>query len=284
MSSPKKTVLITGCSAGGIGFALAQEFQSRGLHVFATARDPSKMSALQDEPDMTLLALDVSSPPSIAAAVAAVKAHTGGTLDYLVNNAGALYVTPVLDGDVARAKALFDVNLWGVVSLTQAFAPLVVEAKGCVANISSIAGIMYAPYYGFYAASKSALQTLGETLRLELQPFGVRVITVVSGAVESKVFNNGVPLRLPAGSLYRPAEKEIAARAAGADIEKNHSTLEEYSRALVSDFLGGKDGKVYRGCMSTLVRVLAAWSPAWLFEWFSWRGTGLDKVGKPKQL
>ncbi len=88
----KKSVLITGCTEGGIGFALAKEFQSRGLHVFATARSPSKMAALEKLPDVTLLSLDVTSTGSISAVVDAVSAATGGKLDYLVNNSGVVYL------------------------------------------------------------------------------------------------------------------------------------------------------------------------------------------------
>lgn len=147
MSTPK-TVLITGCSAGGIGFALAEEFQSRGCHVFATARSLAKMEALSKLPNVTLLPLDVCSQASIEAAVSAVSAQTGGTLDYLINNAGAVYVMPILDSDMQKAKSLFDVNLWGVIAVTQAFAPLVIASQGAIVNISSLAALMYTPYYG----------------------------------------------------------------------------------------------------------------------------------------
>ncbi|KAL1625535.1 hypothetical protein SLS56_007282 [Neofusicoccum ribis] len=298
MSTPK-TVLITGCSAGGIGFALAEEFQSRGCHVFATARSPAKMEALSKLPNVTLLPLDVCSQASIEAAVSAVSAQTGGTLDYLINNAGAVYVMPILDSDMQKAKSLFDVNLWGVIAVTQAFAPLVIASKGAIVNISSLAALMYTPYYGnecplltgvpnftlgIYGASKAALQSFSETLRLELQPFGVKVVTAVSGAVKSKIFTNAPALRLPEDSLYTPAEKEIVARAGGADVEKNHSTLEDYSRTLISDILGGASGKVYRGSMSSIVKILTAWMPSFLFDWVSTLDTGLEKVGKPKQL
>lgn len=118
---------------------------------------------------------------------------------------------------------------------------------------------------GIYGASKAALQSFSETLRLELQPFGVKVVTAVSGAVKSKIFTNAPALRLPEDSLYTPAEKEIVARAGGADVEKNHSTLEDYSRTLVSDILGGASGKVYRGSMSSIVKILTAWMPTFLF-------------------
>ena len=107
----QSSVLITGCSAGGIGSALVDAFQKRNLHVFATARDLSKMSHLEKLPNVTLLALDVTAPSSIGAAVAAVKAQTDGILDFLVNNSGRSYVMPVLDTDIEEAKKMFNVNL-----------------------------------------------------------------------------------------------------------------------------------------------------------------------------
>ncbi|EKG20606.1 hypothetical protein MPH_02133 [Macrophomina phaseolina MS6] len=138
---------------------------------------------------------------------------------------------------------------------------------------------------GLYSASKSALQSLSETLRLELQPLGVRVVTAVTGSVKSNVFANGPPLRLPAGSLYAAAEHEIAARAAGMDVERDlPQTLEQYSRNLVADVLGGASGKVYRGKHASTVDFLASWLPAFLFDWISLQDSGLEKVGRPKQL
>lgn len=143
-----KSVLITGCSSGGIGFALALAFQKRGLHVFATARTLSKMAELEKVPEITLLSLDVTSPPSIAAAVDAVRAKTGGTLDYLVNNSGNGFVMPLLDTDLDEARRMFEVNIFGVLAVTQAFAPLVIAAKGTIVNNSSIAGYLYPPFMG----------------------------------------------------------------------------------------------------------------------------------------
>lgn len=100
MAVTKKTALVTGSSEGGIGFAIAKEFQSRGVHVFATARNPDKVAALAKLSNVTVLALDVTSQASIDAAVSAVTEQTGGTLDYLINNAGAQYCMPTLDTDL----------------------------------------------------------------------------------------------------------------------------------------------------------------------------------------
>ena len=143
-----KSVLITGCSAGGIGFALVEAFQKRNLHVFATARDPSKMSQLDKIPNVTLLSLDPTSPASVQTAVETVRAQTGGTLDYLVNNAGQTTIMPTLDFDIETAKEMYDINVWGMVRVTQEFAPLLVAAKGTLVSIGSISTSVITPWMG----------------------------------------------------------------------------------------------------------------------------------------
>ena len=105
-----QSVLITGCSEGGIGYALAKAFQSHRFQVFASARTLPKILSLGHLAGVTLLELDVTSSTSIDAAVDAVRAKTGGTLGCLVNCAGCLSVMPMLDVDVDAAKRLFDVN------------------------------------------------------------------------------------------------------------------------------------------------------------------------------
>ncbi|KAK3333413.1 oxidoreductase [Cercophora scortea] len=255
----KKTVLITGCSESGIGFALAKEFQARGLHVFATARSVAKMAALEALPDVTLLSLDVTSQASIDAAVAVVSAHTAGTLDCLVNNSGSQYVIPVIDADLQQSKDMFEVNVWGVVATTNAFAPLIIAAKGSIVNIASIAGLI-------------------EGLRLELKPFGVKVVTVITGGVESNLFANAPEHHLPAGSRYAVAEKEIGGRATGNGVGAQTISREAYARSLVGDVLQGVTGKVYRGKMATLVRLVTSLLPTSLIDTLSMSNTGLDRI------
>jgi 1-acylglycerone phosphate reductase len=141
-----KTVLITGCSAGGIGPALVLSFQKRGYTVFATARSLKKMTELTSLPNVHVLELDVVNPTSIAAAVAAVKERTGGSLDVLVNNAGQQLIMPALDVDIDAAKGLFEVNYWGPLRMVQAFSDMLITARGCVVNIGSGAGIAHIPF------------------------------------------------------------------------------------------------------------------------------------------
>lgn len=138
MALLRKSVLITGCSAGGIGAALAEVFHEKGYHVFAALRDLSKTpQALSGAANVTQLTLDVLSSESIAAAVDSVKRETGGRLDVLVNNSGGGYITPALDASIDEGKKLFDLNFWAPLAVLQAFAPLLISAKGCVVNNSS---------------------------------------------------------------------------------------------------------------------------------------------------
>lgn len=144
-----KTVLITGTSAGGIGSALASAFSKRNHTVFATARDVTKASHLASLPGVVIIALDVTIPDSIVAAVEAVKAKTGGKgLDILINNAGAGYTMPLVDADLDQGRRMFEVNFWGMLATVQAFTPLLVKSKGTVVNVSSVGGILYTPWIG----------------------------------------------------------------------------------------------------------------------------------------
>jgi 1-acylglycerone phosphate reductase len=146
----KQSVLITGCSDDGIGYGIALACQERGLHVFATARNTAKMTKLKDLANVTFLTLDVTNKDHINAAVEEVQKQTGGTLNYLVNNAGHNHWMPILDEDLQETRDLFETNLWGPLSVTQAFAPLVIKAKGTITFITSISGYINVPWMGEY--------------------------------------------------------------------------------------------------------------------------------------
>lgn len=155
---PPKTVLVTGCSEGGIGAALAAEFDRRGCRVFATARDVGRTEALaKARPGIQTLALDVTSDASIAAAVAAVREATGteeatrgGSLDILVNNAGVNHVMPFVDSTPADLRRVIETNVIGAFTVTHAFLPLLIEAGkkkgGVVASVGSVNEVFYPPY------------------------------------------------------------------------------------------------------------------------------------------
>jgi 1-acylglycerone phosphate reductase len=204
--APKKIVLITGCSSGGMGAALAQAFHKAGLHVIATARNPTKMQDLAAM-GIETMALDVQDASSIAACVSKIS-----KLDILVNNAGASYSMPISDLDISIAKNIFDVNVWATIELTQAFLPLLLKSKGMIVNQTSVVSVAAIPFQAAYNASKAALALFSDSLRLELEPFGITVVDLKTGAVASNMINNQkelTPVSLPKGSIYEPAKDAV---------------------------------------------------------------------------
>lgn len=142
----RKTCLVTGCSAGGVGPAFAEAFKNNGYHVFVTARTPSKIpQSLREASNVTVIALDVTSMESIASSVEEVRKYTE-TLDVLINNAGLGLNMPALDTSMEEVKKLFDLNFFGVLAMMQAFSPMLVAARGCVVNNSSVGGVIAFPF------------------------------------------------------------------------------------------------------------------------------------------
>jgi 1-acylglycerone phosphate reductase len=138
----KRSVLITRCSKGGLGDTLARAFNAHGLRVIATARNPSKVEHLKALGNETLT-LDVTSQESIQRCVDEVSALTGGSLDILLNNSGGGYHVPLTDVSIDTARELFEVNVWAVFSMIQAFMPLLLTSSqgGMIVNNTSVASI-----------------------------------------------------------------------------------------------------------------------------------------------
>jgi short chain dehydrogenase len=148
-TTPERSVLVTGASAGSIGSAMVLAFARREFLVFATARNLSRIEpSIANHANVRLIELDVTSQASIDSARNTVAQVTGGRLDFLVNNAGAGYTTPLVDFDQNKGKMVFEVNFWGVLNMTKAFMPLLVEAKATVVNISSVGAVVHTPWIG----------------------------------------------------------------------------------------------------------------------------------------
>ncbi|PLB50770.1 putative hydroxybutyrate dehydrogenase [Aspergillus steynii IBT 23096] len=279
MTPQQPTVLITGCSDHGIGSALAHVFHARGYHVFATARNPSKMKTLANLNNVTLLTLDVRDSTQIARAVDAVRAQTGGSLTYLINNAGRNHFMPVLDEDLDAGRELFETNVWGQVAVTKGFVPLLLNSggDGAVVFTTSISGYLNVPYMGTYAASKRSLELIAETLRLELAPFGVRVLSIVTGAVQTMGQTYFGDFKLPDNSLYKSIEGTIAARARGED-GRGRGDLMAYAEEVVSAIESGAEGRVWCGenAESTRLATTNPAVPAEVMDRGVAQGTGLD--------
>ncbi|PSN65483.1 putative hydroxybutyrate dehydrogenase [Corynespora cassiicola Philippines] len=264
MPLSKGSVLITGCSDGGIGSALAAAFAQHGFHVFATARTTQSMSHLKDNGNITLLTLDVVDAKQIKDAAETVKSQTGGTLDYLVSNAGHNRFMPLLDEDIEEAKRLYDINCWGPLQLVQTFSPLLIQAKGTVVFIASVSGYMNVPWQGVYAASKRSVEILGDNLRLELAPFDVKVVSVVTTAVESQNHTHYQEWKMPDNSRYKSVEEHFIKRAKGDDGSPRMPN-QKYAEGVVNKLLANPGPKFWYGAFASLIKFGSSWFPtSWL--------------------
>lgn len=202
-------VLITGCSSG-IGRALADAFKDAGYEVWATARKPDEVAAL-NAAGFTGVQLDVND------GVALERLTTGFEgLDVLINNAGYGAMGPLLDGGVEAMQRQFETNVFSIVGVTRAFFPALRRNKGLVVNIGSVSGVLVTPFAGAYCASKAAVHALSDALRLELAPFSIQVLEVQPGAIDTSFAKNAsheAELLISERSPWWPLREGIRARA-----------------------------------------------------------------------
>lgn len=143
----KGVALITGCTEGGIGSALAEAFEKRSFTVYAALRDVSKIGRLADKPNIIPVKLDVTRPDELLDVVNMITTDHR-RLDFLVNNAAVAQYMPVLDEDVDTMKRIFDTNLFGPITVIKAFSSLLIESRGTIVNIGSCATCVNMPWQG----------------------------------------------------------------------------------------------------------------------------------------
>lgn len=184
----QRVVVISGASTG-IGRATALLLDELGFRVFAGVRKSEDGDALRKFSSERLepMLLDVTDEEMVAAAVERVEATAPEGLYGLVNNAGLSLNGPLELVDVSVMRQLLDVNVLGLLMVTKAFLPLLRQGRGRIVNVSSGHGLLAIPDKSVYAASKFAVQAIGDSLRVELLPFPVQVCSVVVGKVETEV-------------------------------------------------------------------------------------------------
>ncbi len=189
---PMKSAFVTG-AATGIGEALVLRLERGGWQLFAGCRNTAPDDARWfGKSNVIAVQCDVTDLDQVRAAARAVEAGTEGRLDLLINNAGYSPHEGVIEAaDMAEYRRAFEVNFWGPVSVVQAMAPLLRQAKGRIVNTASSSVYMTIPMYSAYPSSKAALKTLTQHLRMELAPFGVEVTTLEPGGVDTAMVDLG---------------------------------------------------------------------------------------------
>jgi NADP-dependent 3-hydroxy acid dehydrogenase YdfG len=240
-----QTVLVTGCSTG-IGRAVARELKARGHRPFATARKLEALADLAAE-GIETLQLDVNDASSIESAVAQVVARAG-RIDVLVNNAGINLFGPVMELRVDELRAVFETNVVGLMAVTQAVFPAMADRRsGRIVNVGSVVGILPTPFAAAYCASKTAVHMLSDVLRMEAAPFGIAVVVVQPGGVQSNISDSGSRelerFEAP-GSRYRLAYEGIRKRAVAS--QKGAMPTPDFARELVKKAFANPAPRIVR--------------------------------------
>ncbi|CAJ2509287.1 Uu.00g143130.m01.CDS01 [Anthostomella pinea] len=268
VQSQIKSVLITGCSPGSIGEALAKEFLLQpDFAVCATSLPGEELPELEVL-GATCYPVDVTSSESVKALKDAVVDNLGDDLDILINCAGMNYVMPALDVDVDELKRIFDVNLFGLVRTVQAFSTPLINRKGLIVNVGSLAA--YAPYVfgSSYNASKAALLAYGNTLRIELSPWSVRVMTIVAGPVVSGLMTRK-ERRLPQDSRYQPIAEAFDQRTTHDKHGVQAMATKEFAQSVVKQALKSNPPRSYWiGPFANMVWWLETLGLASVWSWF----------------
>ena len=212
-ASKQKAVLVTGASTG-IGRNITESLAANGYFVYAGARKQEDLDDLNEIPNVQSIRLDVTIQEEIDAAVETVR-NGGRGLYGLVNNAGVFAGGPLIETDEDDFRWLFEVNMFGVFKVTQAFAPLIIESKGRITTIGSISGILSGPMYGAYSMSKHAIEAYADALAAEMQRFDVQVSIIDPGSYRSQISKSARDRR---GGLT--------------EEQKNSPYAEEYKRRL----------------------------------------------------
>ncbi len=180
----KKVVLITGASSG-MGKSAAQILHNQGYRVYGAARRTDRMKDLEEK-GMGIVPLDLTNDESIENAVNTIL-EKEGRIDILINNAGYGSYGSVEEVSIEEAKRQFEVNIFGLARITQLVIPGMRENKsGRIVNISSMGGKIYTPFGAWYHATKHSLEGWSDCLRIELKPFGIDVVVVEPGGIQTE--------------------------------------------------------------------------------------------------
>jgi 1-acylglycerone phosphate reductase len=291
MATNQLSILITGCTPGGMGAALAVNFHEAGHLVFASGRDLSKMLPLEERGIKTL-ALDITSTESLEQAKVTLTSllPKGKGLDILINNAAGSYTMPIVDVSLSAAKNLFDINVWSQIATVQMFLPLLLESasshrgafKAMIVNHTSVGSVTALPFQGTYNASKAALAMLTQTMRMELEAFDIRVIELKTAGVKTNIINNNnvnsKADTLPRESIFDPAREVVEKAMSQQELASRGISPEQWASEVAALLLSNNPPRVIWKGESAFMARIGSMIPGNLFEGMMKKMTKLDVV------
>jgi NAD(P)-dependent dehydrogenase (short-subunit alcohol dehydrogenase family) len=229
----RPTALVTGASSG-MGKSIAKRLLADGYLVYVAARSVDKMVDLENLGAIPQR-MDISKDEDIVATVAAITERSGG-VDVLVNNAGYGLYGPVEDIALDEARYQFEVNVFGPARLTQLLLPAMrARGKGTIVNVTSMGGKIYTVLGAWYHATKHALEGWSDSLRLEVEPFGIRVVVIEPGLIET-----GFGSAASHGLIERSADGPYAkmAQRVAASMDRSYGKGQGTDPKVIADVVG----------------------------------------------
>ncbi|MBW4471155.1 MAG: SDR family oxidoreductase [Stenomitos rutilans HA7619-LM2] len=286
-----QVVLITGASAG-IGAALAQVLADRfsGIRLVLAARQGDKLEAVaatcyEKGAEVLTVTTDLEQPEQAIALAKKALQHFG-QVDILVNNAGYGQMGPLELVPISQCQRQFAVNLLGPLALTQALIPQMRDrGGGRIINISSLGGRLAFPIGGLYSASKFALESISDTLRMELEPFNIRVSVVEPGPVSTEFISvageeakQAIPH--PEATPYLPAIKKLAALEQ--QTSANAWTSEQVAHVIIKAMTAHRPRPRYVAATGGdfLLFMMRRVLPTWIVDKFWQRFYGIDQMAR----
>lgn len=274
----QKVAIVTGASSG-IGYEISKELAKVNYKVYACARRLEPIESLAAEyKNVVPHKLDISNHEDVAEFREFLKQELKGSgIDVLYNNAGQSCTMPALDVQNDAIEQCFKVNVFGHMNMCRELSSFVIQAKGTIVFTGSIAGLLPFPYSSIYSSTKAAIHAYARTLHLEMQPFGVRVINVITGGVKTNIAD---VRPLPDNSVYnfREGKDSFASRQTMAKDNKPISAS-DYAKQLVTDIQSSKDPvDIYRGTFARIALLLFLFVPYRVLEWGLAKKFKLDRV------
>jgi len=187
-----RNIVITGASTG-IGYALVESFLAEGDRVWAGVRKIESLQPLQSRySNLNILILDVTKSSDIEDSLKKMSNLAENEDFVLINNAGIAVGGPLEALPMTEWRGLFDINVFGLVEMTQKFLPLLRKHKGLVVNMGSLSGRLATPFLSPYTASKFAVRAISDALRRELRSYGVRVVLIEPGPIKTKIWGKAL--------------------------------------------------------------------------------------------
>jgi NAD(P)-dependent dehydrogenase (short-subunit alcohol dehydrogenase family) len=278
-----KTILVTGASSG-IGRATVRRLDRAGWKVFAGVRREEDAAALKAESSERLepLILDVLDPDAIAAAAARIAAEPGG-LDGLIPNAGSAFAGPLETLPLHLFREQLELNLTAQLATIQAVMPSIRKARGRIVLISSDGGRVSLPYTGAYHASKYGIEAIGDALRQELAPWGIKVVLILPGAIDTEIWTRGEVI---ADKMYE--ESPLTRELYGSQTDKYREFIHKVAKdAIPADKVAAKievalekrrpRARYMVGLDAHVVARLGPVIPPAVFDWVIAKTMGLPK-------